>query len=416
MTEDKKHAGNGPELSIVIGFKDWGLDRLCGAVRSISMASKGASVEVVVADYGSEDNCGYREALESLGAVYRYVETNGVWSRSRALNAGLAIARGRFLLTTDADMVFTPGSFARIVELLRQHSGSALVLQCRDLPEGITHEDILGGNLSWGQIADRSKIRPRWGMGGLMAFDRTAYHELRGLDERMEVYGGEDMDLAKRLAQAGRKWIWVTDPAVNMYHVWHPSSRTATDSTPEGRAAIEFNRTIHRNDNSLVRNLRSWKGRPDESQPLVTVGISTFNRHGVHVEEIGKYPGFLLVVAVRPHDQEGQQSPFDHLHARVRKRARIDIYTEWVLDLHVEPLLWTLMIARRPILTHPVWGGEIRTQILVPHPRPQRGELRREVPRNRLSHQGDQLYLRGPLHTDPDGVEPVPDRSRGVAN
>lgn len=267
-----------PEISIIIGFKDWGLDRLSGAVRSVQNSLKGINSEIIISDYGSSSTEGYREALEQLGAIYRYVETDGVWSRSRALNAGLQIASGEFLVTTDADMVFSESTFPKILELLKADPFASYLLQCRDLPEGIDHSHIFDGSVDWNAIENASRLRPRWGMGGMIAFSRYAYELTRGLDERMQIYGGEDIDLAKRLLRIGYKRVWIQDPAVRMYHVWHPSSRALADDSEEGRQAIARNRDIHLNDPSVIRNLKEWNGRPLGAPPLVTVAISTYNR------------------------------------------------------------------------------------------------------------------------------------------
>ena len=275
-----------PKLSVVICFKDWGLERLEGATRSVLMSGLGNEVEVIISDYGSANSNGYRERLEALGAKYFYFETNGVWSRSRALNLGIKQACGDFIVTTDADMVFSPTTFPALLTMIEANPLASYILQCRDLPEGIDHEYLLSRQVDWGEVENKSKLRPRWGMGGLIAFRRSAYSEIRGLDERFEIYGGEDLDLAKRLVRAGYKRVWIDDPRVRMYHVWHPSSRAMANETPEGRAAILRNTSIHKSDVSVVRNLDSWKGRPAKNDPLVTVAISTFNRSRYILESI----------------------------------------------------------------------------------------------------------------------------------
>lgn len=269
---------NRPIVSVVVCFKDWGLERLQGVTRSIQESGLGDDLEIIIADYGSVDSEGYEEHLTAMGARYFYFETNGVWSRSRALNLGLKEARGEYLITTDSDMVFTPETFPALVEMMQQDENSYYIVQCRDLPEGITHDDIFSEDVSWEQLEALSKLRPRWGMGGLIAFNRCALRETRGLDERLEIYGGEDIDLARRLMRTGLKRVWVSHPDVRMYHVWHPSSRTEADRTPEGAQAIKLNRQIQLYDMSVARNLTSWGGRPEGSDPLVTVAISTYNR------------------------------------------------------------------------------------------------------------------------------------------
>lgn len=270
---------NCPELSVVIGFKDWGLERLAGAVRSLAASLSGLSAEIIVSDYGSVgDVDAVRQALENLGAVYVYTATNGVWSRSRALNAGLQVARGKHLVTTDADMVFTPKCFHIVSELLQASSGAYYLLQCRDLPEGIDHPAIESGKYSWQELNSISRLRPRWGMGGMIAFSRESYLSVRGLDERMEIYGGEDIDLAKRFGRIGLRRIWIEDSEARMFHVWHPSSKDEAMESDAGKAAMGVNRAIHTKDKTAARNLNHWEFAPNARNPLVSVAMSTMNR------------------------------------------------------------------------------------------------------------------------------------------
>lgn len=269
---------NGPDLSIVIGFKDWGLRRLVGAVRSLTSATKTLSAEIIVSDYGSADWKQYKDAVEREGARYVHTTTNGVWSRSRALNAGLRVARGKLLATTDADMVFSPDTFNLIIAEFERETSQYIVMQCNDLPEGIDHDLIEAGAFDWEALNRMSTLRPRWGMGGLIVVPREAYVAVRGLDERMQIYGGEDIDFARRLRRTGLKLHWFDDPAARMYHVWHPSSRASADETSAGRAAIALNREIQLHDKTAARNLKSWHFAPDSAPPLVSVVISTANR------------------------------------------------------------------------------------------------------------------------------------------
>lgn len=280
-----------PKISVVICFKDWGLERLAGVTQSILQSGLGDDIEVVISDYGSVDPSGYQEQLEALGARYYYFATDGVWSRSRALNLGIKRARGEFIVTTDADMMFSPTTFPALLDMLEAAPRASYILQCRDLPKGIDHEQILSDEVDWEWIDSQSKLRPRWGMGGLIAFPKSAYLEIRGLDERFEIYGGEDLDLAKRLVRAGYKRVWIEHPEIRMYHVWHPSSRAVANETPEGRAAISQNTRIHKSDFSVVRNIGKWQGRPENPDPLVTVAISTFNRASYILESIRSVQG-----------------------------------------------------------------------------------------------------------------------------
>ncbi len=175
-------------------------------------------------------------------------------------------------------MVFTPKTFGLVVASFERDPNQYMVMQCNDLPAGINHQDIEDGRYEWPELSRIATQRPRWGMGGMIAVPRAAYIAVRGLDERMEIYGGEDIDFARRMRRLGLKLTWMTDPAARMFHVWHPSSRDSANATVAGRNAIKKNREIQTNDKTVARNLNKWIYAPVTRPPLVSVVISTFNR------------------------------------------------------------------------------------------------------------------------------------------
>ena len=266
------------DISVVIGFKDWGLRRLRLAVSTIRDSFGELDGEVIVSDYGSAQSEDTKRVLESLGARYVYTETDGSWSRSRALNAGFAVSSGRVLVSTDADMVFSPRSMETIGRIVLDSPTSALLLQCRDLPKEWTDAEIDEHGADWDAFDAVGRRRPRWGMGGMMAVSREMFLRVRGFDERMKTYGGEDIDFAQRVRRAGARLIWVEHPLVRMYHMWHPSTADRHALSPEESAQVDANKAIMREDKTFVRNVRHWAHRPADARPLVSVVISTFNR------------------------------------------------------------------------------------------------------------------------------------------
>lgn len=269
-----------PVVSVIICFKDWGLDRLEMSVQSLFKSFGAIPFEIIVSDYGSVelDQQESQRRIESLGARYIYTKTDGIWSRSRALNAGFVVAKGDIFICTDADMLFTPGSLEPVVQSLLQNDRDVIVLQCRDLPPTHTHETISLADIDWQELERVSRMRPRWGMGGMIAFSRHAYLEVRGLDERFEVYGGEDLDLAKRMKRTGRRVRWWDFRESRMYHIWHEPTRDLMANSEIGQRAMTFNRNIHSQEVTTQRNLRSWQHPIEDRSPLFSVVISTHNR------------------------------------------------------------------------------------------------------------------------------------------
>lgn len=264
-------SAGGVRVSVVIGFKDWGVERLELSIRSIQGSLGMIPHEVVIADYGSEDPTPIADVAAATGARHEIVDTDGEWSRSRALNSGVRAARGEIILATDADMIFSPRALARVVEQLDRHPQEIVILQCRDLPVGFSHERVREVGFDWDLFASIGQIRPRWGMGGLVGVSRAQWNRLRGWDERMHTYGGEDIDFGKRSQYSGARIDWLDEPGVAMYHIWHPSSGKEASRSPAAVAAIAENRRIHTSDPTFARNLVSHRYLPADLPPVLSV-------------------------------------------------------------------------------------------------------------------------------------------------
>lgn len=272
-----------PELSIVICFRDWGLDRLVAAIRLHHLnGPEDVPFEVVVSDYGSENAQSVRQAVESAGARVVRTERMGPWSRSAALNAGVEFARGRYVITTDADIFFSPPSYRRALECLRRKPTALYLVQCRDLTEQWGCDALLNmasenGKLDFDCLKKASTIRPRWGMGGFAAFSQSAFYTINGYEERMKIWGKEDNDFAQRFRRAGMPLRWLSDSAVGIYHMWHAPSLKKANESDEGRHAVQENTRILQKDPTVVRNLLRAFSAP--KRPLVSVVIATYKRH-----------------------------------------------------------------------------------------------------------------------------------------
>lgn len=265
-------------ISIVITFRDWGLGRLKLNLAHLVPQTVALGGEVIVSDYGSKDAQAIAEICEETGAILVRTEDTGPWSKSCGLNAGFAQSRGEYLIATDADMLFAPGSIEGILQRLRADSNSYYILQCRDLPQQYSVDVLASKDLDWSELDTVSKYRPRYGMGGMIAFARDAYLTLRGYDERMSVYGAEDIDFANRLQRFGLALVWIAGNDVRMYHVWHPSSRKASEATVEGKLSVKRNSEILTEDKTYIRNLREWRFAPADAKPVASIVICTRDR------------------------------------------------------------------------------------------------------------------------------------------
>lgn len=260
-----------PVLSVVIGIRNWGLDRLDVAIRAhLNSSIKG--IEIVISDYGSL-NCTEVQAVSSkYNCKYIYTEAE-VWSRSAALNVGIKEALSDNILTTDADILFSPRSHEILLKNLALMPDSIQIIQCRDLPEGYGAENL--AHFDWDQLYRVSSIRPRWGMGGSATFTKALFARLHGFEERMTVWGGEDNDFVQRARRSGAILNWVEEPEAQIYHIWHlPDSR---GTSPAGTKVVEQNKKILNEDRTAVRNLGRTYGGSATFVPTVSIVITTRN-------------------------------------------------------------------------------------------------------------------------------------------
>lgn len=310
-------AAPAPVLSIVICFRDWGLDRLATAVRAHLRNASAVPLEVVVSDFGSQQPQEVVDVVLPLGARVVRTETSAPWSRSACLNAGVAMARGAFVVTTDADIVFSPGCYREVTRLLAIQPDALYLIQCRDLSKRHCAESIdslLAADPQsdgwWHELDSSSTIRPRWGMGGFAAFSRTKFVELNGYDERMQIWGGEDNDLATRFRRSGYPLRWLSSETTRIYHIWHEPSQSKANETDEGRCSIQRNRAILAQDLSTVRNL-DCAVIDDPLLPTVSVVIPTYRRAGLLrtcLESCRRqsFPNFEVVVVENGDSEEAE--------------------------------------------------------------------------------------------------------------
>lgn len=134
------HEAMAPEVTILMPCLNEA-ETLAGCIEAArkGLTDAGADGEILIADNGSTD--GSQAIAESLGARVIAVPARGY---GNALRAGMADARGRFIIMGDADMSYDFSKIAPFLERLR--AGSDLVMGCR-MPRG--GGTVMPGAMPW---------------------------------------------------------------------------------------------------------------------------------------------------------------------------------------------------------------------------------------------------------------------------
>ena len=213
-----------------------------------------SSYDVVMADNGSVD--GAPEAAEGPGVTL--LRTGGNLGYGRAANAGAAGFDGDWLVVANPDVEWTPGSLDELLAAADRWPDAGCLGPAITTPDGRLYPSAravpsLGRGIGhalcgwwwpgnpWTRSYRAEVGRPvesltGWLSGSCMLLRRKAFDAVGGFDPSYFMYC-EDMDLCRRLAEAGYANVYVPS-AVVMHTGAHATSRNARAMVAEHHRAL----------------------------------------------------------------------------------------------------------------------------------------------------------------------------------
>jgi N-acetylglucosaminyl-diphospho-decaprenol L-rhamnosyltransferase len=224
-------------------------DFIDACLRALAERERGVTMEVIVVDNASHD--GSVEIIRKSYPDVRLVENTANLGYAKAVNQGMACARGRYFLVLNPDVEVTEGAVGSLAAFMDGNpsvglAGAKLVypdgtlqMSCRTFytlrtvllrrtPLGKIFPDarVVRDHLmvDWDHASEREVD---WVLGACMMVRREAYESLGGMDERFFLYL-EDVDWCYRMKKHG--WtVYYVPSAVMRHHHRRESAKLIPD-------------------------------------------------------------------------------------------------------------------------------------------------------------------------------------------
>jgi glycosyltransferase involved in cell wall biosynthesis len=236
-------------VTVVMGIRNIHDQRIINAFDSIRTQDYPKElIKIILVDYGSVEELipKYTFLCEKYDAEYIRLDNRPIWSRSHALNIAIKRAKSKYLLSTDADIMFEINYIKEAVKELQRDLYQYILARCLDAPEEAMNET------DYFKLKAISTYRSDTINRGINMTLTHFYHKIHGYDERYTGWGAEDDDLIKRFRLVGLKKRDISH--ISSYiHQWHPRSWGSVNDEQRNK-----NEDYFMNNHSIVRNKDGW--------------------------------------------------------------------------------------------------------------------------------------------------------------
>lgn len=253
------------DISVVIGIKNRIDYRITNTLISLRHQTYNKSlIQIILVDYGSEKKYikEYQHLCRKYQCKYIRVPLQNEWSRAHCLNIGIKHAVGKYILTSDADIIFEDNYIETAIEALKKDPKQVVYCKMLDLKKDCLYEEIdirkdypslKKKAIYRGELLDN--INFNYGQSINLSLN-AFYYSIKGYDEFYKAWGSEDIDLINRFKNLGLKTLDLSDKT-SYLHQWHPRWE-GTDIHSKEDERITENRKYQKKHKSIIRNNDAW--------------------------------------------------------------------------------------------------------------------------------------------------------------
>ncbi|MGY3379269.1 glycosyltransferase involved in cell wall biosynthesis [Arthrobacter sp. TE12231] len=264
-------------VSVIVNAVTSGPDRIWLSAKTIGAALSGIDHEIILLVDGERADDIELDLRSRPATGMQVIGCDPEDSAGLQLNAGVAISTGDVILALDDCMMFSPAGLKDAIESVRSAAASMVIIPGRDLPPRLATA-ALTDTLEWSEAARVPVSRSVWAPGSPVLVDRDSLLRLRGFDEKQKKTARAFCDLKLRMKRMGVIFDQRSAEGIRCFvaPAVDDSDAAAARADSAGDIAERLNRLEQ--DETYIRNVTSWKNRPADAPPLVTVAIATYNR------------------------------------------------------------------------------------------------------------------------------------------
>jgi predicted glycosyltransferase involved in capsule biosynthesis len=252
-------------VTVLFGVKDRFDNRIDNALKSIRKQDYPKKlIKVVMVDYGSKPEFvnKYKLVCKKYNVEYIREENAGDWNRSRCLNIGIKNIDTKYILISDADIIFAKNYISEAIRTLEEnhyqfayspmnYAGEKDILDNTDVNKDY---NIILNKTTKGQHYSFKGIDFRQGMSIVFGLSQI-FSILGGYDENFKLWGCEDDDFLARALTLGIK---LNDISKNTSHIheWHPKF-DGVNKDKNLESQIEKNKEYLKQSRPVLRDIKA---------------------------------------------------------------------------------------------------------------------------------------------------------------